>query len=95
MVKDNSVMKSFDEWTNSFIRFVRTKGKARPNEYPAAGYQPPRHVREDISLFWREMRMRLGIPRKDSTPYIQQKENINKDVTLNPGQSESENLDLH
>jgi hypothetical protein len=42
----------------------------------------------DLKLAWRELRMRTGHPPAQSSPALQQERNLNRDVTLTPGESE-------
>lgn len=80
------VIAEFDAWTERFAAHVRAKGKVRPGLYRAFGYQPP-HRWRDVQLGWRDARMRLGLPRKNSSPEKQQAAGLNQDATLHPKQS--------
>ena len=79
MARDESFMRGFDEWTDRFAAFVEKKGKVEPGKYRAYGYEPPSHKLADVKLWWRDKRMRMGIPRKGSSPDEQQREGLNKD----------------
>ncbi|MGI8467120.1 MAG: NAD(P)H-dependent oxidoreductase [Pyrinomonadaceae bacterium] len=92
MATDTDVFEEFDKFVNSFAKFVGAKGKVEPNEYRAYGYEPPSHLWADIKLQWREKRIALGFPPKDSSPAEQKKLGINIDETLRPGKSEGEKL---
>ena len=92
LIQGKDVLEKFDHWTQSFVDFVQRKGKVKPGKYRAFGYQSPRHFWAEVRLAWREFRIRLGIPRKDSSPDLQQKLGLNKDVTLFPKKGEGEKL---
>ncbi|MBC7742026.1 MAG: flavodoxin family protein [Bdellovibrionaceae bacterium] len=79
----------FDQWAKDFAVSVEKKGKVTANQYPAAGYKPPGHKIADLKLLLRDFKMRLGKPRKNSSPEIQQRLGLNKDATLHPSESES------
>lgn len=90
MVREDGVMRAFDEWTDAFAAHVRQKGKVTPGQWRAYGYEPPRHGREDLKLKVRELRMRVGLPVAGSSPAEQQRLGLNRDATLTPGKSEAE-----
>lgn len=92
MIKINDGIEEFDEWIKNFTDFVAKKGKVQPGKYRAYGYEAPGHFFQDIRLGWQNARMRLGIPVKNSSVDEQQKMDLNKDVTLNPKESEGEKL---
>lgn len=92
MATETDVFARFDEWTAALAAFVRRKGKVEPNEFRAFGYEPPGHLWRDIKLQWREKRIALGFPPKDSSPAKQKELGINVDETLTPRQSEGEKL---
>ncbi|MDQ3255158.1 MAG: NAD(P)H-dependent oxidoreductase [Acidobacteriota bacterium] len=92
MATETNVFQDFDEWTNTFARFVRDKGKVEPNEFRAYGYEPPSHLWRDLKLQWREKRIALGFPPADSSPAKQKELGINVDETLTPRKSEGEKL---
>jgi hypothetical protein len=46
----------------------------------------------DARLKWREWRMRLGVPRRGSSPHAQQRLGLNRDVTRAPRESEGAKL---
>lgn len=81
------VLAEFDAWTESFSAHVRAKGKVSPGKYRAFGYKAPRHRLQDIRLSWRDVRMRVKLPRKDSSPHKQQAAGLNQDATLHPKRS--------
>lgn len=90
--RHNNVFLQLDDWTDRFAEFVRAKGKVRPGKYPAFGYQPPGHFLYDVRLAWRDIRMRFGNPRINSSPARQQTLGWNRDVTKHPKKSEGEKL---
>ncbi len=92
MITDEMVMNSFDNWTKAFTEFVQKKGKAEPNKYRAFGYKPHSHLWANMKDGARYFRMMIGKPPKDSSPYIQNKLKLNKDVTLQTKKGEGENL---
>jgi hypothetical protein len=65
-------------------------GKVEPGEYRAYGYKPPGHLLADLKLRWREWRTSLGVPPTGSSPAAQQKLGLNRDITLYPKRSTSE-----
>jgi len=81
------VLAEFDGWTDRFVAHVRAKGKVPPGRYRAFGYEAPGHLWRDLQLGWRDVRMRLGKPRRDSSPQKQQAAGLNRDVTLKPSRS--------
>jgi len=89
---DDALYADFDAWVGRFAEFVRAKGKVLPGKHRAYGHEPPRHFWADIRLFWRDMRMRLGFPRQNSSSQIQQKGGLNRDVTISPKKGEGEKL---
>ncbi len=44
MVAQTDLWRSFDDWTDRFVRFVGRKGKVEPEKYRAYGYRPPGHT---------------------------------------------------
>ena len=80
----------FDGWTDQFAAHVATKGKVLPGTYRAFGYKPPGHRLRDVRLGWRDVRMRLGVPREGSSPKKQQEAGLNQDKTLHPKRSTRE-----
>ena len=86
------VLAEFDAWIDRFTAAVRAKGKVEPGRYRAFGYQAPGHRLRDVRLGWRDARMRLGHPPKDSSPARQQAANLNRDVTLSPKKSTRDQL---
>jgi putative NADPH-quinone reductase len=88
MADQPEVMADFDEWTDAFIAHVRAKGKVPPGQYRAYGYEAPSFKWNELELGVRDARMRLGVPRAGSSPAVQQARGLNRDVTLNPKQSE-------
>jgi hypothetical protein len=81
------VLAEFDAWVDGFAAHVRAKGRVPPGKYRAFGYKPPGHRLRDVQLGWRDVRMRVGAPRKGSSPQKQQAAGLNRDVTLQPGRS--------
>jgi len=92
MATDTNVFEKFDEFVDAFAKFVESKGKVEPNEYRAYGYEPPTHLWADVKLQWREKRIALGFPPKDSSPEAQKELGINIDETLTPRKGEGEKL---
>ena len=92
MATETNVFEKFDEFTEAFSKFVGAKGKVGPNEFRAYGYEPPSHLWNDIKLQWREKRIALGFPPKDSSPAAQKELGINTDETLRPHKSEGDKL---
>lgn len=92
MATDTNVFADFDKFVDAFAKFVAEKGKVEPNEHRAYGYEAPGHLWKDIKLQWREKRIALGFPPKDSSPAEQKELGINVDETLTPRKSEGEKL---
>lgn len=92
MFYDEKVMSQFDNWVKEFADFVWLKGKVRPGKYRAYGYNPPPHFFKEINLGWKYFRMMIGKPVKNSSPWYQQKLNLNKDATLHPKKGEGKKL---
>lgn len=80
----------FDAWVAQWIDCVRRRGKVPPSEYRAWGFEPPPFRLEEFRLAWRDLRMRVGAPRKKSSPKKQQQEGLNEDAVLRPSDSEGE-----
>jgi hypothetical protein len=89
MVREERIMRDFDDFTDRFAAFVAQKGKVPPGRYRAHGYEPPGKTLEEAKLAWRDIRMRLGRPPAGSSPAVQQAEGLNRDATLRPGRSEA------
>ena len=92
MVQELNVLRTFDDWTDRFVSFVAKKGKVPPGRFRAYGYEAPGHLGRDVQLYWRNLRMRAGLPPADSSPAEQQRLGLNRDQTLNPSKSEGEKL---
>ena len=92
MATQPNVFADFDEWCGEFASFVGAKGKVEPGKFRAYGYKPPGHLKKDLKAKWREIRTGLGYPPAGSSPYIQEKLGLNKDLTLQPKKSEGEKL---
>lgn len=92
MATETNVFEDFDKWTDEFAAFVGKKGKVEPGKYRAYGYKAPGHLKEDLKLKWREIKIGMGYPPKDSSPAKQEELNLNKDETLKPRKSEGEKL---
>lgn len=90
MAVDPDVFRDFDTWVDSFVGFVRDKGKVEPGEYRAFGYAPPGHRIADLKLKWRALRMAVGVPPSGSSPAVQQEQGLNQDATLFPSRSTTE-----
>jgi multimeric flavodoxin WrbA len=87
MLEETDFLELFDAWVARFAAFVESKGKVPPGEYRAYGYRPPGHALADIRLKWRDLRMRAGHPRRDSSPAEQQRLGLNRDATWRPSRS--------
>jgi hypothetical protein len=85
--KRPKVLTEFETWVDAFAEHVRQKGKVPPGRYRAFGYKPPAHRLRDVRLGWRDVRMRLGVPRQGSSPQKQQAAGLNRDRTLHPKRS--------
>ena len=72
----------------AFASHVAAKGKVPPGRFRAYGYDPPPYRWNELKLAVRDVRMRLGVPRKGSSPDIQQRRGLNRDRTLRPKKSE-------
>jgi hypothetical protein len=79
MAADADVLARFDNWADSFAAHVAAKGVVPPGEFRAFGYKAPSHRLADVKLKWRELRMRTGLPRADSSPARQQALNLTDD----------------
>jgi hypothetical protein len=90
--RHQNVFAELNAWTDRFAQFVTSKGKVEPGKYRAFGYKPPGHFFADVRLAWRDIRMRFGSPRINSSPAKQQKLGLNRDVTKDPKKSEGERL---
>ncbi|MEO8110950.1 MAG: hypothetical protein ABI594_12990 [Ginsengibacter sp.] len=92
MIKDEEVMHSFDKWVKEFSAFVKDKGKVEPGKYRAFGYKQPPHLWNEIKTGIRSWKLRFGKAPKNSSPWMQEKYGLNKDITLHPKKSEGEKL---
>jgi hypothetical protein len=90
MLRETSVLRDFDAWTDAFAAFVAQKGKVEPGEYRAFGYKARGHHLADLKLKWRELRMSVGKAPAGSSPARQQALGLNRDATLRPKRSEGE-----
>ena len=88
LMAEARVLERFDAWTSAFASHVRGKGKVPPGRFRAYGYDPPPYRWNELKLAVRDVRMRLGVPRKGSSPAIQQRKGLNRDRTLRPKKSE-------
>jgi hypothetical protein len=88
MMEDEAFLHAFDGWSDAFVRHVSQKGKVPPGEYRAFGYQPPSHVWADVKTKWRALRMILGIPKRGTSPAVQQERGLNRDTGLHFRDSE-------
>lgn len=86
------VFESIDSWTERLVRFVTAKGRVRPGQYRAYGYERPSHRWADVKLKWREVRMGIGAAPHGSSPRAQEALGLNRDATLRPSRSEGEKL---
>jgi hypothetical protein len=89
---DDEVYRDFDAWAGRFAGFVAAKGRVEPGEYRAYGYEAPGHLKEDLKLKWREIRMGLGHAPAGSSPAEQERLGLNRDATLSPKEGEGEKL---
>jgi hypothetical protein len=89
---ETEVLGAFDEWTDGFVTHVRRKGKVEPGRWRAFGRRAPSHLIADAKLKWRELRMKLGMPRAGSSPEKQQSLGLNRDVTFHPERGEGARL---
>ena len=92
MARETNVFADFDAWTDAFAAFVRAKGKVPPGKWRAYGFERPGHLWKDVKLLWRDGRMRMGVPPKDSSPAEQQAMGLNQDTGLRATKSEGEKL---
>jgi hypothetical protein len=92
LLRHGEVFRDLDDWTTHFTDIVRAKGKVAPGHYRAFGYKAPGHFLRDTQLAWRDIRMRVGHPRENSSPEEQQTLGLNKDATLTPAKGEGEKL---
>jgi hypothetical protein len=92
MVREESFMKGFDEWTHAFTNFVRNKGKVHPNKYRAFGFKPPTHYLANIKDGLRYVRMMAGKAPKGSSPDVQERQGLNHDATWHPKKGEGKKL---
>lgn len=92
MVHDDKVMHQFDKWVSNFTDFVKKKGKVEPGKYRAYGFNPPSHFINEMKLGWKYFRMMIGKPVRNSSPWYQQKEGINKDATFQPRKGEGQKI---
>ena len=81
-------LESFDAWVAAFRAHVTRKGRVTPGEFRAAGYRPPGHLWADLKTKWRGLRMALGVPVRGSSPEVQQRMGLNRDVRLRYKQGE-------
>lgn len=87
LVTEAPVLAAFDAWTADFVSHVAGKGKVPPGRFRAYGHRPPPYRWDELKLAVRDVRMRLGFPRKGSSPDIQQRRGLNRDRTLRPKKS--------
>ncbi len=92
MIRDMDFVRGFDDWTDAFAAHVAAKGKVPPGRWRAFGYEPPGHRWADAKLAWRDVRMRIGMPREGSSPAVQQHLGLNEDRTLRPKESTAEQV---
>ncbi|HZX43870.1 MAG TPA: NAD(P)H-dependent oxidoreductase [Myxococcaceae bacterium] len=88
LAEERRVLAAFDAWTGEFVSHVRAKGKVPPGRFRAYGHRPPPYRWDELKLGIRDVRMRLGVPPRGSSPAIQQRRGLNRDRTLRPKQSE-------
>ena len=92
MLKEPAVFNEFDAWTDQFAEFVFRKGKVPPGKFRAYGYKPPGHLRQELKLALRDIKMRAGKPPQGSSPEKQQKLGLNRDATWKPKTSEGKRI---
>jgi multimeric flavodoxin WrbA len=88
--READALAAFDAWTDELVAHVLLKGKVPPGRWRAFGHEPPGHRAADARLAWRDLRMRVGLPRAGSSPAEQQRQGLNRDATLRPAASEVE-----
>jgi hypothetical protein len=86
VTREAGVLAELDAWTDAFVAHVERKGKVPAGRWPVAGREAPRHALADVKLWWRALRMRLGLARRGSSPKRQHELGLNRDATLLPGQ---------
>lgn len=89
---NKEVLRHFDGWVNAFKDFVFEKGKIQPGKFRAYGYEPPSHFKANIKDGIRYFKMMIGKPEKGSSPWIQEKMDLNDDATWHPKKGEGEKL---
>ena len=92
MARDQEFMNGFDAWIDRFKAFVDSKGKVPPGKFRAYGYEPPGHRWADVKLRLRDRWMRLGKPPAGSSPEVQQREDLNRDVRHDVKEGEGKRL---
>lgn len=92
LTHEPQMLSGFDEWVAEFTRHVATKGRVKPGEFRAAGYEPPRHLGADLKTKWRAARMAIGKPVPGTSPAIQQELGLNRDVGLHYKKGEGDKL---
>ncbi len=89
---NKEVLQHFDDWVNAFKDFVFEKGKIQPGKYRAFGYEAPKHFKADIKDGIRYFKMMIGKPEEGSSPWIQEKMDLNDDATWHPKWGEGKKL---
>jgi hypothetical protein len=89
---NKEVLRHFDDWVNAFKDFVFEKGKIQPGKYRAFGYEAPKHFKADIKDGIRYFKMMIGKPEEGSSPWIQEKMDLNDDATWHPKWGEGKKL---
>ena len=92
MREDDAFLAGFDAWVDRFAAHIAKKGKVPPGRWRAFGHEAPRHLLKDVKLLWRDLRMRLGVPRRGSSPAAQQQQGLNEDTGLRATRSEGDKL---
>lgn len=92
LAEEPSILGAFDSWVKRFAEFVQAKGKVPAGTYRAYGHEPPSHHLADARLYWRDLRLRAGMPREGSSPDEQRVAGLNQDTTWTPKKSEGERL---
>ncbi|MEZ4409181.1 MAG: NAD(P)H-dependent oxidoreductase [Polyangiales bacterium] len=88
LVARPAVLDAVDDFSAAVVDHVRAKGKVTPGPYRAYGYEPPGHLLADLKTGARNLRLRLGLAPKGSSPAAQQRLGLNDDEQLLPERGE-------
>jgi len=92
MAAEPSAFRELLAFTEAVVAHVAAKGKVKPGQFRAFGHEAPGHLLKDAKLGWRDVRMRIGMPRDGSSPAAQRELGLNRDDTLSPKRGEGEKL---